>query len=375
VAGRGRASWSDRWSELRNRLLRDPRFVRLASRLPGTRIVARRRARSLFDLCAGFVYSQVLLACVRLEVLEKLGDGPRTVDELGGRLDLTPAAARRLLDAAAALGLVERRSAGRYGLGALGASLLAHPGIAAMVEHHALLYADLADPVALLRGEQPERALGRYWPYAAAPAPERLADADVADYSRLMSATQAFIAEQVLDAHPLDAHRVLLDVGGGEGAFLAVAGGRFPGLRLMLFELPPVAERARAHLEAAGLAGRTQVFGGDFLADPLPVGADVVSLVRVVHDHDDAEAVAVLRAVRAALPDDGVLLLAEPMAGTAGAEPVGGAYFGVYLLAMGSGRARRPEELGALLRAAGFTRHRVVPTHIPLQAGLIVARP
>ena len=40
----------------------------------------------------------------------------------------------------------------------------------------------------------------------------------------------------------------------------------------------------------------------------------------------------------AALPPGGTLLLAEPMAGTPGAEPVGDAYFGFYLLAMGSGR-------------------------------------
>ena len=37
-------------------------------------------------------------------------------------------------------------------LGPLGAAMVGNPGVAAMVEHHALLYADLADPVALLRG-------------------------------------------------------------------------------------------------------------------------------------------------------------------------------------------------------------------------------
>jgi len=40
------------------------------------------------------------------------------------------------------------------------------PGIAAMIAHHDALYADLADPVALLRGERDTTALGAYWPYA-----------------------------------------------------------------------------------------------------------------------------------------------------------------------------------------------------------------
>jgi demethylspheroidene O-methyltransferase len=68
------------------------------------------------------------------------------------------------------------------------------------------------------------------------------------------------------------------------------------------------------------------------------------------------------------------LLLAEPMAGAAGAEPMGAAYFGMYLMAMGSGRSRTAQELAALLRAAGFDRIRTRPTALPLQAGLMLAR-
>ncbi len=44
-----------------------------------------------------------------------------------------------------------------------------------MVEHHALLYADLADPVALLRGDERDTALRRYWAYAAGAGPAALA--------------------------------------------------------------------------------------------------------------------------------------------------------------------------------------------------------
>ena len=108
----------------------------------------------------------------------------------------------------------------------------------------------------------------------------------------------------------------------------------------MLFDLPAVADRARTRFAAAGLSHRAEAIGGDFLSQSLPDGADIVSLVRVIHDHDDAAALALLRNVRRALPRDGTLLIAEPMADTAGAEAVGNAYFGFYLLAMGSGRPR-----------------------------------
>ncbi len=373
-AGGGVARLRDRAWALRDRLLASPGFRRWAAAFPLTRPIARRRARALFDLCAGFVYSQVLHACVQLGVLERLGrDGPLTPAELAPALRLDEDACRRLLAAAAALDLVARRGGGRFGLGPLGAALHGDPGIAAMVRHHAMLYADLADPVALLRGER-GGALARYWPYAGSDAPHALEPDAVAPYSALMAASQSFIAEEVLDAYPVERHRCLLDVGGGEGAFLAAAAARAPRLELVLFDLPPVAERARRRLAAAGLAPRSRVCGGDFLRDPLPDGADLVSLVRVIHDHDDDAALALLRAVRAALPAGGTLLLAEPMSGTPGAEPAGDAYFGFYLLAMGSGRPRREDELRALLKAAGFERIRSVGTHTPLLTRALVAR-
>jgi demethylspheroidene O-methyltransferase len=93
----------------------------------------------------------------------------------------------------------------------------------------------------------------------------------------------------------------------------------------------------------------------------------------VLHDHGDAQAVRLLRAVRAALPSDGTLLIAEPMSGTPGAARVADVYFGFYLLAMGSGRARTPTQLARLLGAADFAAPRLHSTALPMAARLLVA--
>jgi demethylspheroidene O-methyltransferase len=373
MAAGARMRWSDRLHAWRDRLVMSHRFQRLATRFPLTRPIARRRARQLFDLCAGFAYSQVLFACVRLRLLHHLRDGPLALDDLARRLDLPNDAAERLLLAATSLGLVTRRGSARFGLGELGAALLGTPGLEAMVEHHALLYADLADPVALLRGERRATSLGQYWGYAGSRQAAALGDERVAAFSGLMAATQPMIAAEVLDAYPVHRHRTLLDVGGGEGAFLTAAAARAPDLRLLLFDLPAVAERAKQAFEAVGLTGRAEAFGGDFIKDALPSGADLISLVRIIHDHDDETALAILKAVRTALAPGGTLLLAEPMAGTPGAEAMADAYFGFYLLAMGRGRARRVESLFDLLRQAGFQHARLVPTATPLLVQVICA--
>ena len=83
---------------------------------------------------------------------------------------------------------------------------------------------------------------------------------------------------------------------------------------------------------------------------------------------------AILRAVRRALPPGGSLLLAEPMSGAPGAQAMGDAYFGFYLLAMGRGRPRRVDELIRMLGDAGFAAIRVLPTRMPLQTSVLLAR-
>jgi len=364
----------ERWLQRRDRWLSSPRFQRWVAKFAPTRGIAARRAASLFDLCAGFVYSQVLFACVRLRLFEALADGPRSCDSLARHSRLERVAMRCLLDAAVSLRLLERRGPDAYGLGELGAAMLGNPGIAAMVEHHEMLYADLADPLALLRGEGQARRLAGYWPYATADRPETLTPGQVSAYTTLMSSSQPLVAADVLDAYPFGHHRCLLDVGGGDGTFLCAVAERVPGLQLQLFDLPAVIERARSNLATRGLAGRVRCTGGSFLTDELPRGADVVSLIRVLHDHDDPVVATILRAVRRALPPGGSVVIGEPLAAAAGDGSMRDAYFGLYLYAMGSGQPRSAARLTEMLQAAGFADIRQMPTARPLLAGVVTGR-
>ena len=369
--------WSDAWLGWRDRLLASPRFRRWAEAFPPARWIARRRAGQLFDLLAGFVYSQVLLACVRLGLFERLGrDGPQSLAALAAVLPLPEPALDRLLQAACALRLLERRPRARFGLGPLGAPLVGNAGLAAMVEHHEALYRDLVDPLALLRAAPRQGtggALSHFWPYARAAEPAALGAQQVAAYSQLMAASVPWVAEQLLQAYPVHRHRRLLDVGGGEGALAACLARAVPHLQVQVFDLPEVAKRAQVRFAREGLAARCSASGGDFLRGALPSGCDAISLVRVLHDHDDAAVLDLLAAVHAALPAGGRLLIAEPLADAPGAPAMGPAYFGLYLWAMGSGRARTVAQLRALLERSGFVDVQARPTPMPLHSGVLVA--
>lgn len=346
----------------------DPAFQARATAFPLTRPLVRARAVALHELVAGFVQSQVLAAFVELDLLARLARAPGSAEALAPALGLAPERAERLLLAGEALGLVARLSDGRFVLADLGAAALGAPGVAAMVRHHRLLYADLADPVALLRGER-ETRLSRFYGYTAGRSTHGMAPEEAAPYSALMAASQAMVAEETIASGALRGIRHLLDVGGGEGAFLAAALAADPALTGTLFDLPAVVARA----DPSRFPGRMRIAGGSFLSDSLPAGADAVSLVRVLYDHEDATVRALLASVRAALPRGGRLILSEPMAGGRRPNRAGDVYFAFYTLAMGTGRPRAPETLAALLVGAGFARVRVRRVRRPFITGVLTA--
>ncbi|MEM7765843.1 MAG: methyltransferase, partial [Pseudomonadota bacterium] len=160
----------------------------------------------------------------------------------------------------------------------------------------------------------------------------------------------------------------LVDVGGGKGAFASAVGARYPSLRLSVLDLPAVVARIPDD-------ANIQAIGGSFLETAIPESADIVSLVRILHDHDDETVLGLLSNLRRNIGENATLVIAEPMAETRGAEVVGHAYFGFYLWAMGSGRARNQSEIDAMLVEAGFAPSRRLKTPVPLICSVLLTNP
>ncbi|MEE4338068.1 methyltransferase [Erythrobacter sp.] len=363
-----------RWTARRNAVFANPKFQYWAAKLPLIRRIARSRAGTMFDLVVGFSYSQILRAVVDSGLLDVLKHGPLGASEIAGRIDLSDDATLCLLRAARALDLAEEVLEDGWMLGQQGAVLQADEGTQAMIRHHRLLYRDLEAPLELLRKDRSEATeLSRFWSYAGALHGAAEAGRETTEYSRLMATSQQFVADQVLAAFRFPARARLLDVGGGHGAFLGHVGRAYPGIELGLFDLPEVVENAREPLASEFGVERLSFHPGNFFRDSIPAGFDLVSLVRILHDHDDGPALDLLRNIRRALDPGKRLMIAEPMARVPGAEAMGEAFFGLYLWAMGSGRARSAEEIRAMLAEAGFSASKTVPTPQPVIASIVVA--
>jgi hypothetical protein len=191
--------------------------------------------------------------------------------------------------------------------------------------------------------------------------PERAAVFDEA-----MAAFTAQTALAVAASYDFSSYRRVVDVGGGNGALLMGILRANPNLRGVVFDRPDAATRAADKIAAAGFASRCEAVGGDFF-ETVPGGADAYLLKHVIHDWDDARAVAILRNCHRAMPPHAKLLVIEgiyPAKIDQSDVSRGAAANDVNMLVSTGGRQRSEAEFRALFTEAGFGLSRIVPTAV-----------
>jgi O-methyltransferase domain len=154
----------------------------------------------------------------------------------------------------------------------------------------------------------------------------------------------------------------LVDLGGGTGQMLAGILRANPDLRAVLFDLPHVAPHALPLLQRSGVADRCEIVSGDFFVS-VPEGGDLYLLKRVFYDFDDAQTVAILRNVRAAMHADSRVVTLDGLARSDNRYDVGKLH-DLFVLGLGRGRCRTRPEMVRMFAEAGLRLRRVIPTGV-----------
>jgi len=312
-------------------------------------------------LVNGYQVSQAIHVAALLGLADLLKDGPRRADDLAAATGSNDAALYRLLRALASVGVfceAENRCFALTPLGDCLRSDAAEP-IAPWARfigaaYHWQSWGDLVYSVQT--GETASHHVHgmSQWAYGAQH-PEEGAAFDAA-----MTAMSQRQAAAVLAAYDFGRFGRIVDVGGGQGAFLAAILSKYPTTRGALLDQPHVVAHAEPVLRAAGVAERCEVTGGSFF-DAVPDDGDAYVVKGVVLDWSDEQAAAILRACRRAIRPSGRLLVIEPVLG----PPNEGAlqtFADLVMLVVPGGQVRTSEELAALFARAGFRLTRVTPT-------------
>lgn len=312
--------------------------------------------RQLSSVLAGGLGAQVAGAGAELGIPDILAERPADSAEVARRCGTDPDSTRRLLAGCAAVGLVELVDGERFALTSTGRALTSdHPRSLrsfAVVQASVMSRLLSGTASAVASGGPADRiGLGEsFYDYLGAEPQRRR------HWLRAMTETAViwFMDSGLLDPVAWDGARLLVDVGGGEGGLSAALLARHGGLSAVVTDTPGMEADACRFLAERGLTERARFAPGDARRE-VPGGGDVYLLARVLSNHGDVDAQAILSACRVGMGSTSRLVMLDSLTGTAA-----GNLQDVLSMCIG-GRARSQHEWAELLDRAGL---RLVTTEV-----------
>lgn len=309
----------------------------------------------------GYMISRAIYVAAQLGVADILKDQPMDTKDIAAAVGANADALYRLLRALASVGVFTEVEQRHFALTPLAAGL--RTDVPGSLNAYILMYgSDFCSRPAdnLLYSVQTgmpafEQVFGMpgYAYLNQHPEISSMFDAGMASISSLD-------ISDVLAVYDFSGITNIADIGGGNGAFLTAILRANQTMKGVLFDRPLVITSARPRIDAAGLAGRCDLIGGDFF-DTVPGGADAYVLKSIIHDFDDPQSVRIFRNCRRAMPDKGKLLVIEP-ALLPGDQPTLSKFVDLMMLLVMGGRNRTEEEFRTLFEAGGFRLTRLIPT-------------
>ncbi len=302
------------------------------------------------SLAAGFQPAKLLLSALDLGVFDVLADEALDAEALAARLELDPRATRIAANALVALGLLEKEN-GRYVASGPARRWLArcspdYRGDILRHLHHT--WRDWQDLERVWRAGRPAVRHGtQHLPRS---------DEEVRNFICGMENVTRDLAPRLAELVPLEGVRKGLDLGAGPGNYCLAFVNRWPGLRMVHFDLPATSRIARQFVAGKPGAERIAFREGDFLRDPLGGPYGFVWASQVVHMLGEADVRRLLGRVCRALEPGGVLAVHDQFLDPGGTSPRQAALFGVHMLVVtDSGRTYTCEEVETWAQGEGFT--------------------
>jgi SAM-dependent methyltransferase len=310
--------------------------------------------RPVADVVLGVYGYNAVLAAHRLQLFPLLADRPRALPDVCAALGIKPRPAQAILAAASALGFVQV-AGGSYSLTPLSQKYLLETSPTYMGSWWDIVTDHVSDafsydPVERAVQTDAQQAFGGEHLFKTL--------AEQAEAARAFTRTMHSIAMAPAlawpDAIDLSGCRRMLDVGGGSGAHAIGAVTRWPQLRAVVYDLPPVCEVATEFIAGQGLQDRIQAQPGDMFGDPFPA-ADLHLYSDVLHDWSRDKCAFLIRKSFESLPPGGRIVLHEMLFDDDKTGPFATAAFNITMLVWSvDGEQYSGRELTGMLADAGF---------------------
>jgi SAM-dependent methyltransferase len=318
----------------------------------------------ILQLSGGYWSACALHAGVRLDLFTPLNGVVLSAAEVAAACHCDQRAMEMLLNALAAIGLVDRQANGFIATGFAGQYLAKNaPGyLGHIIRHHHHLMAGWSILHEAVQSGGPVR--------------ERVSHGD--DESERESfllgmynlASQ--LAPRVAAGIDLGGCLRLLDLGGGPGTYAIHFCRQNPGLSAVVYDLPATRSFAEATIRRYDLERRIAFAAGDYHNDSVPDGFDVAWLSHILHAEGAEGCGTILRKAAGALKPGGTLLVQEFILDDTKDGPLFPALFSLnMLLGTPSGQSYSGGELCGMMERAGLADIRRLPIELPNGAGIM----
>ena len=323
------------------------RCLRLALRTKLIVVTTTHTPESLAALARGFQETRVFLTAAELDLFTLLAGSSLSLEEAAAARRADPRALSILLDALAAMGLLEKSDGRWRTVPALVPFLSSHgeKSLLPLALHSVNLWDRWSRLTEVVAGSRPGAADRDGW---------------TRSFIGAMNVIAAPQADGLVAAVEPGAARRLLDVGGGPATYTLAFVKAVPGLRATLFDLPAVVDLARENVAAAGLLDRVDLVAGDLRSDALPGGHDLAFVSAIIQMLGPSGNVALFRKVYDALVPGGRIVIRDHVMSPDRTAPRAGALFAVNMLVgTEEGGTFTFEEIAGWLVEAGFEKPRL----------------
>ena len=244
---------------------------------------------AMLDIINGYFKIQIVHALASLSIADHLAERPASLATLAEKTGAHPDGLRRLVRAAASLGLIEVEANDIFA----STPMLDTLRDEAVFRAIAITYGSACfwQPwgrlvEAVKTGEaQSVASLGLpFFDYLAA----NPAEASV--FNKTMQASTQNVQAEVLRLVDTNDVATVADIGGANGALVCAIAAANPVLNGIVFDLPHSLDNAIAYIRREGLADRVKAVSGDFF-ESVPA-ADLYLLKYILHDWDDTQHIA-----------------------------------------------------------------------------------
>jgi len=302
----------------------------------------------LQNLSYGHKQSATLRAAIELGLFTGVSGGAADIPRIADALGLSGLNAERLVVACTALGLLEKEG-DRY-RNAPDVERFLVQGKPTYVGPWLLFagmdfeqWKNLGD---FLKSDSAPRVLGLY---------ESLTEEIAREYHE--ATYTVGLGAGMLFARDVDlsARSMILDLGGGSGAYCIAAIQRYPHLKATVLDFEPVCKVAQEFIAQWGMQDKISTCPADFTRDELPRGADVMIMASNLPQYSESVLEKILtKAYEALLPGGEYHVVGETLDDEK-RGPLGPALWGIHEGLFGSeGRAHSEKEVRGYLEHAGF---------------------